>query len=345
MLILGIESSCDESAVALVELDNNFQAKIHFEEISSQVKLHALYGGVVPELAAREHLANLPILVDRALSFASTKQLKIDLIAVTQGPGLKGCLLIGLEFTKGLSLATGLPLVGVNHIEGHIHAARLDHSHVPDSLIALVVSGGHSEIVKVDSGLSGSTYEVLARTIDDAAGEAFDKSANLLGFEYPGGAKLAALADTVTASRYVLPKVMRESPGFSFSGLKTAISLLLKRNQEALCDPVLKAELAFAIQEAIIDSLIFKLTKELEKHLVSGLTITGGVACNRRLRERIKSTTSLPLFFPTLSHCVDNAAMIAVAGGMRAAACIASQKPLDSIYPTEVKPRWPIEVL
>ena len=345
MLILGIESSCDESAVALVELDNASRARVHFEEISSQVKLHALYGGVVPELAAREHLANLPILVDRALCFVSANNLEIDLLAVTQGPGLKGCLLIGLEFAKGLSLAKELPLVGVNHIEGHLHAARLDNPDLPESFMALVVSGGHSEIVKVESGLSGLKYEVLARTIDDAAGEAFDKSANLLGFEYPGGARLAALADTVTSSRYVLPKIMRESPGFSFSGLKTAIALLLKKNQEAHHDPILKAELAFAIQEAIVDSLVHKLAKELEKHSVSAVTITGGVASNRRLREKIKSITSLPVFFPSLSHCVDNAAMIALVGGMRGQVCLGATEQMELLYPTEVRPRWPIETL
>ena len=338
MLVLGIESSCDETAVALVEFDAASRPRVVYEEISSQIKLHALYGGVVPELAAREHLANLPILIDRALQYVNTNELTIDLVAVTQGPGLKGCLLIGLEFAKGYCLANQIPLIGVNHIEGHVHAAKLDSPDLTEPFMALIVSGGHTEIVKVNK--IGS-YEVLARTIDDAAGEAFDKSANLLGFEYPGGAKLASLADTVSSSRFELPKVMRESQGFSFSGLKTAISLLLKRNHEDLKDAKLKAELAFAIQESIVDALLFKLSQELKNHEVSAITISGGVACNRRLREKIKTITELPVILPSIHHCVDNAAMIALAGGLRF--LNRETKSLESMYPHEVQARWPIE--
>lgn len=337
MIVLGIESSCDESAVALLEIDRTQKPKILFEAIASQVDLHAQYGGVVPELAAREHLRSLPILLDRALVESGLSASKIDLVGVTQGPGLKGCLLIGIEFAKGFCIGQNLPLYGVNHIEGHIHAAKLDEPALKEPFIALVVSGGHTEIVRVRANYE---YAVLSRTIDDAAGEAFDKSANLLGFEYPGGARLAALADSVDSSRFILPKVMRESEGFSFSGLKTAISLLIRRQKETLSDETIRAELAFAIQESIIDSLLYKLKRELEKEQVTAITVTGGVACNKRLRQKIKDACGLPVYFPNVEHCVDNAAMIALVAGLKYKG---SSHKMESDL--EVLPRWPVEQL
>lgn len=339
MLVLGIESSCDESAVALVDVGLDTCPKILSEKVSSQVSLHAQYGGVVPELAAREHLFNLPLLYEAVLKEAQLSLADVDLIAVTQGPGLKGCLLIGLEFAKGLSLASGKPLIGVNHIEGHVQAARLEGAKLQEPLAALIVSGGHTEIIHSCAPLE---YKVLARTIDDAAGEAFDKSANLLGFDYPGGAQLAKLADTVTISRFSLPKVMRESSGFSFSGLKTAIALLIKRQPDAVGDNILRAELAHSIQNSIVEALLFKLKNELESTPCKTITVSGGVACNRLLREQVSKLSNIPVLVPTPAHCVDNAAMIALAGGLR---FLKQGQRAASSLDLEVHARWPIETL
>ncbi len=336
MLVLGIESSCDESAVSVVEYDK--KPRIVFEAISSQIDLHAQYGGVVPELAAREHLKNLPILLDQAEKTLNGR--KPDLVAVTQGPGLKGCLLMGYQFAKGFALARNIPLTGVNHIEAHLHALYLNNPEAPAyPFLALIVSGGHTELIYArDLG----QYQVIARTKDDAAGEAFDKSANLLGIEYPGGAALARMADSLDASQrqsdFSLPKVMRESEDFSFSGLKTAISLLVKRNQSVLENPVVKAQLAYAIQESIVEALVHKTKAAAAQLEVKFVTATGGVACNRRLRERLAQELGMPVYFPEPAHCVDNASMVALVGALRF-----SRFKQTASEDSEVLARWPIE--
>lgn len=306
MVLLAIESSCDESAVALLEQYDSGVVSVRAELISSQIDTHRLYGGVVPEIASREHLKALPVLVKQVVQKADCQLSDLSAIAVTQGPGLKGCLLMGICFARGLAHARRVPLFGVHHIEGHILAPLLDNPDLQPPYLALVVSGGHTEIIQVDA--IGS-YRVLARTSDDAAGEAFDKSAHLLGFPYPGGAQLAALADTVTASRFKLPKVMREAPGFSFSGLKTAVSLLIKKQAGELEDPLIRAELAFAIQAAIVDALCFKLKKAIKETGIKTVALTGGVAANSFLRTMVSSLTD-SLYAPHIVHCTDNAAMI-----------------------------------
>jgi N6-L-threonylcarbamoyladenine synthase len=332
MYVLGVESSCDESAISILKITD--RVEIIFEAISSQIDLHAQYGGVVPELAAREHLKNLPLLFNKAQQELDSRSIKLDLIAATRGPGLKGCLLIGYEFAKGLALGRNIDLIGVNHIEAHIHAAKLSSADLTFPFLALVVSGGHTELVYVqDLGV----YQIIARTQDDAAGEAFDKSANLLGFEYPGGAALAKLADSCSSSTFNLPKVMRESEGFSFSGLKTAISLLIKKNNDLLSQEGARAELAHAIQESIVDALVYKTKKAAADLNIKSITATGGVACNRRLRERLLNEFDLPVVFPEPKHCVDNASMVALVGAER------FRKFGGGLYHQEVLARWPVE--
>lgn len=341
MIVLGIETSCDETAVALLRMQaEDEKVEILAEIVSSQIDLHRLYGGVVPELAAREHLRNLPLLYEQAVKEAKIEEAQIDCVAVTTGPGLKGCLLMGTNFSKGLvkglSSSRNVELVAVNHIEGHIWAAALENADLKPPFLALVVSGGHTEIVLVRDF---ADYEIIAKTSDDAAGEAFDKSAYLLGFPYPGGADLSKLADTVTSSRFKLPKVMREAEGFSFSGLKTAISLLIKKQSEVdLADNNIKAELAYSIQDSIVDALLYKLEIAISKYAIRNIVLCGGVAANRCLRAKLSKLEACTVMFPKTEHCMDNAAMIAYVGGRRYLSSLKSfQKTL------EVRPRWPID--
>lgn len=336
MKVIGIETSCDETAVALLECDATAPPVILHEEISSQIDLHKLYGGVVPELASREHLRNLPVLVDRVWKNCGVKPTDLGLIAVTQGPGLKGCLLMGLSFAKGLALQTGVPLVGVNHIEGHIVAPQLDSPELNFPYLALVVSGGHTEIVEVQQF---GQYRIHARTIDDASGEAFDKSAHLLGFEYPGGPQLAGLADSCQASRFSLPRVMRNSDDFSFSGLKTAIGLLVKQASKMPEYSELRAELAWTIQESIVTTLLEKLRRVMEETDCRRVVVTGGVSANRRLRSAISSIEEAEIYYPNMNHCMDNGAMIAWAGWLR---YYNGARLLPS---AGVHSRWPVETI
>ncbi len=334
MLVLGIESSCDETALALLQADGSSHSLLA-EEISSQVDLHRLYGGVVPELAARQHLQALPLLYDRILKQASVTLSEIDLIGVTTGPGLKGCLLMGMNFARGLSFGAAKPIVPVNHIEGHVLAPVLDNPDLTYPFLSLVVSGGHTEIQVVRAP---GDYTLIARTTDDAAGEAFDKSAHLLGFDYPGGAMLAALADSAPRQRdFSLPKVMREAPGFSFSGLKTAISLLVNEHKEEMeQDEALRADLAAAIQDSIIDALLYKLKEAIKHTGIRTVTVTGGVSANKCLRDKVAGVAE-HVFFPEMVHCMDNAAMIAYV------AYVHRERQLSQGAFLDVHPRWPIE--
>jgi N6-L-threonylcarbamoyladenine synthase len=336
MRVLGIESSCDETGLAIVELDSDGGgARVLAEVLSSQIKLHELYGGVVPELAAREHMRNLPLLYEELLNRAGLKLSEIDAIGVTVGPGLKGCLLIGATFAQGLRVAHQIPLFGVNHIEGHILSAELHNRELKPPYLALVVSGGHTEIILVE-GLG--RYLCLCRTLDDAAGEAFDKSANLLGLGYPGGARLAQEADRAGGSkRFSLPRVGREVEGFTFSGLKTAVLLMVKRHATELAnDPSARGELAWTIQDAIVDSLTHKVKRELKERKIP-LVVCGGVSANQELQRRLATITPR-LYVPPIEHCVDNGAMIAYVAARYLAANI-TPAALD------VRGRWPVEEL
>lgn len=345
-LVLGIETSCDESAVALLRVARPYaESEILFEQISSQIKLHQLYGGVVPELAAREHLAALPVLYSELVEKTGVNLRDIDCIAVTRGPGLKGCLMIGTDFARGLSLPNSTALIGVNHIEGHLLVPLLDNPALNFPYLALVVSGGHTELVRV-SGVG--EYAVLARTTDDAAGEAFDKSAHLLGFQYPGGAELAALADSLPEQALPeglaisLPQVMRNKVDFSFSGLKTAVSLMVKREQGRLSEPGVRYHLAKAIQEAIVQALASKVRQALHAESYAALVVTGGVSANNSLRKALanlceKEFANTRLYYPRREHCTDNATMIAFAGGLRSIT--------NEHYDLEPLARWPVESL
>lgn len=336
MKILGIESSCDETGVAILDVDVSGAATIVSEVLASQVSLHERYGGVVPELASREHMRSLPILLDEALAAGKLSLADINGIGVTCGPGLKGCLLIGVTFAQGVALSQDVPLFPVNHIEGHILSGELHAPNLKPPYLTLIVSGGHTEIVLV-KGLG--QYECLCRTRDDAAGEAFDKSANLLDLKYPGGARLAGLAEKMTAqrSRFSLPRVAREMEDFSFSGLKTAVSLLVKKNAELVRnDPEALAELCWTVQDAIVDTLVLKTSREVSKRGIP-LVVCGGVSANSELRRRLKEWCP-EVYFPPMNHCVDNGAMIAYVAGRYLAAGITP--PSLDIYS-----RWPVETL
>jgi N6-L-threonylcarbamoyladenine synthase len=333
--ILAIESSCDESAAALARVDCDGKFSLLSDRISSQIDVHKLYGGVVPEIASREHLKNLPMIIEQVIQEGGIVRNQIDLIAVTRGPGLKGCLLIGIGIAQGIATALRCPIYGINHMEGHVLAPMIEHPDLEFPFIELVVSGGHTELLMV-SGVGD--YQVLARTVDDAAGEAFDKSAHLLGFEYPGGAALAQLADRSVNTTFKLPRVMRENTEFSFSGLKTAISQMIRQQGLALADNIeLRAQMAVAIQDAIIDALLFKVKRALKETGLKRLALTGGVAANRALRERMSSLDGISVYYPSTALCTDNAAMIAFAAARRY-----GQNKLAA-GSLEVLSRWPVE--
>lgn len=334
MFVLGIETSCDETGLCIMECDGEGSVKVLSEIVASQIDLHAKYGGVVPELASREHMESLPVLLDQAITQSGVELSKIDRVAVTGGPGLKGCLLTGLVFAKGLVAATRPPMgaVIVNHIEAHILSPFITRG-LKFPFLSLVVSGGHTELINVSAV---GRYEVISRTIDDAAGEAFDKSAHLLGIPYPGGAKLASIADTKTSSRFTLPKVMREAKGFSFSGLKTAVSLLVSREMKRR-DEDTEAELAFAIQDSIVDAIVFKTKKALAQTGIRTLSLVGGVAANRALRDALSALSGIELLIPERRYCGDNGTMIAYAGSLKREADIGRFLSAGPI------PRWPVE--
>ncbi len=335
MLVLAIETSCDETAIALLEAGAT--VRVVHEQISSQIVIHEQYGGVVPELAAREHLRNLPLMLHEMMGRKEVSLDALDLIAVTRGPGLKGCLLIGLDFAKGLAVGKSKPLIGVNHIEGHVLAPMLDNPALQFPYVALIVSGGHTEILEV-RGVGN--YRLLARTIDDAAGEAFDKSANLLGLAYPGGAKLAALADGASGTvprEFELPKVMRDSDAFSFSGLKTAIALLIRRQQSLLSNPEAKALLAKSIQAAIVTTLVEKLEGAVRQTGITQVAVSGGVSANKALRAAVSAIPGVTAYLPAPVHCMDNAAMIGYTAIMRYGAGERGSLNMGALG------RWPVE--
>jgi len=334
MKVLGIESSCDETGIAVYDT----QSGAIWQRLFSQIEKHREYGGVVPELASRDHVVKAaPMLLDILDEIGGVEAL--DAIAYTRGPGLIGALMVGANLARGLAFATDKPLLGVHHMEGHLLAPMLDGAGPQLPFIALLVSGGHTMLVEVRE--LGS-YRILGESLDDAVGEAFDKTAKLLGLPYPGGPELAALADSVAASSFKFPRPMTRRPGldFSFSGLKTAALTIVKQQQPL--DDGLRAEIAHAFQEAVVDTLRIKCRRALETSACQNLVIAGGVGANRRLREVLRvEVESLGgrVYFPALEYCTDNGAMIAYAGALRLL-----QGQCDEAG-AEVLARWSLESL
>lgn len=340
MITLGIESSCDETGLALYCSEGGLLAHSLF----SQVDLHALYGGVVPELASREHVKILTPLTRKVCQQASIELSQIDGIAYTQGPGLAGALLAGALMARGLAYSLKIPALGVHHLEGHLLAPMLEESPPEFPFVCLLVSGGHTQLVRVDEL---GEYTLLGESIDDAAGEAFDKTAKMLGLGYPGGAALSRLAESGDSSVVSLPRPMLDRPNldFSFSGLKTAaitrwkalsdVDHLQEQQQN-------KADLAASFEQAVVDVLIGKSRRALQQTGLKRLIVSGGVSANRVLRkaaDALKVSDSVEVFYPRLEFCTDNGAMIALAGSKRFA-----RGECDQLV-VKVKPRWPLESL
>jgi N6-L-threonylcarbamoyladenine synthase len=313
LLILGIETSCDETGVALYDTREGLLG----DALHSQVELHAVYGGVVPELASRDHVRRLLPLTRTVLESARRRIEDVDLIAFTQGPGLGGALLVGASVATGLGLALGKPVVGIHHLEGHLLSPLLATPRPDFPFIALLVSGGHTQLMRVDAV---GSYTLLGETLDDAAGEAFDKTATLLGLGYPGGPALAKLALRGDARRFAFPRPMIASGDldFSFSGLKTSV-LTRVRSLGAL-DETTRADLAASFQEAIVAVLVAKCLIALEREALDRLVVAGGVGANSRLRTELTSAAArrgAHVFFPPLALCTDNGAMIAFAAALK----------------------------
>ena len=307
---MGIESSCDETAAAVVRDGQVMLSNV----IASQVDVHAQYGGVVPEVASRKHIEAIAPVIVQALGDARLTLAEIEGIAVTRGPGLIGSLLVGLSAAKAIAFARGIPLVGVNHLEGHVAAIFLTDTQPPFPFVALVVSGGHTTIYLVEGF---QRFVVLGRTRDDAAGEAFDKAAKLLELGYPGGVVIDRLAKQGNRDAFPFPRGMRDSVDFSFSGLKTSLLMRLRKRGSPFTAEELPDVVA-SYQEAIVDVLVEKTLRSAARNSISRVVICGGVAANSRLRERFRNDASrsgIDIFIPPPSLCTDNAAMIAVMGG------------------------------
>lgn len=334
MRILGIETSCDETGIAVYDDEQGLLS----HELYSQVKLHADYGGVVPELASRDHVRKTLPLIEKAMEDANTTPAELDGIAFTQGPGLVGALLVGSSVGRALAYAWNVPAVGVHHMEGHLLAPMLEDHAPAFPFVALLVSGGHSMLVNV-AGIG--RYEVLGESIDDAAGEAFDKTAKLLGLDYPGGPLLAKLAEQGEPGHYQFPRPMTDRPGldFSFSGLKTFAANTIR---DAADDKQTHANIAYAFEEAVVDTLMIKCRRALKQTGLKRLVIAGGVSANKRLRcemETMMRKLKGEVFYPNLAFCTDNGAMIAYAGMQRLKA-----GQTVSLGAT-ANPRWPLDSL
>ncbi len=305
MKILGIETSCDETAAAVVE-DG---IKILSNEIASQVELHARYGGIVPEVASRQHILAIIPVIKKAMATADTDWQAIDGIAVTNGPGLAGSLLVGVSATKAIASVQELPLTGVNHLEAHIYANWLDSDKPVFPLLCLIVSGGHSDLVLMKGH---GDYVILGRTRDDAAGEAFDKAARILGLGYPGGPAIDRQSENGTASIELPRAWLKGTSDFSFSGLKTALLRLVENGK---IDNI--ADAAASFQQAIVDVLVSKAIAAARQHRVKQILLSGGVAANRRLRQQLVKDSPIPVLVPKPVLCTDNAAMVAACGYFR----------------------------
>ena len=334
--ILGIESSCDETAAAVIENGRALLSSV----VASQIDLHAKYGGVFPEVASRQHIRTIYGVIEQALQQAHMRLPDVDAIAVTRGPGLAGSLVVGMNTAKGLALATNLPLIGVNHLEGHIYSAWVygaDAEEIPPEpkfpLLALLVSGGHTELNLMTGHLQ---YQRLGSTQDDAAGEAFDKVARLLHLSYPGGPSIQKAAEEGNPQAFHFPRARMEGTwNFSFSGLKTAV-LRAVRELEEKGEAVPVADMAASFQASVVDVLVSKTLGAARAFGAKQILVAGGVSANQRLREAFIAQTDYPVHIPRLSLCTDNAAMIAAAGYYRFA--FGQQDPLN----LDVLPTWPL---
>ena len=339
MLVLGIETSCDETGVALYDTQRGLLA----DALYSQVELHERYGGVVPELASRDHLRKLTPLIKQVFAEAGVALQDLEGIAYTAGPGLIGALMTGASLARSLAFALGIPALGVHHMEGHLLAPLLDQTPPEFPFVALLVSGGHTQLIRVDAI---GEYELLGESLDDAAGEAFDKTAKMMGLGYPGGPRLAKLAEQGTQGRFRFPRPMTDRPGldFSFSGLKTATLTCVNRlKKEAILDDQAMADIAWAFQDAVVDTLVIKCKRALKQTGMKRLVIAGGVSANQHLREQLEKNLQGmggQVFYPSLAYCTDNGAMIAFAGAQRLAA---GQS--DGATPAALRPRWPLTEL
>lgn len=334
MIILGIESSCDETGIAIYDSDKGIIANV----LHSQVKLHARYGGVVPELASRDHVRKTVPLVRQALSEAGIDGKQLDAIAYTAGPGLIGALLVGASMARALAFAWDCPAIPVHHMEGHLLAPMLEDPAPEFPFIALLVSGGHTQLIEV-AGMG--QYKLLGESLDDAAGEAFDKTAKILGLGYPGGPALSALANKGTPGVYQFPRPMTNRPGldFSFSGLKTFAANTINE-----CDGSEQAyaDIAHAFQEAVSETLAIKCRRAIKQTGLKTLVAAGGVSANTRIRERLEQLTAEvggQVFYPRPEFCTDNGAMIAYAGYLRFKSGEASDLGIRA------RPRWPLTEL
>ena len=334
MLILGIETSCDETGVALYDSERGLLA----HALHSQIALHAEYGGVVPELASRDHVRKTLPLLGEICRQAGIAPRQVEGVAYTRGPGLIGALLVGAAIGRGLAWTWNVPAIGVHHMEGHLLAPMLEPDPPQFPFVALLVSGGHSLLVEVDGV---GQYRILGESVDDAAGEAFDKTAKLLGLPYPGGPALAKLAEQGDPRRFTFPRPMTDRPGcdFSFSGLKTA-AINTWRKLEPTAEN--RADVARAFEEAVVETLAIKCRRALQATRLKRLVVAGGVGANRRLRERLRELAAESggqVHYPRLEFCTDNGAMIAYAGWRR---LVAGQREDAAI---EVMPRWPLDSL
>jgi N6-L-threonylcarbamoyladenine synthase len=335
MLVLGIESSCDETGIALYHSERGLLG----HALHSQIKMHAEYGGVVPELASRDHIRRTIPLTEQVLKQTGAKLGDIEAIAYTQGPGLAGALLVGTSIAESLAFALGLPTVGVHHLEGHLLSPLLEENPPPFPFVALLVSGGHTQIMRV-GGIGD--YELLGDTLDDAAGEAFDKTAKLLDLPYPGGPAISRLAEQGRPGHFKLPRPMLNSGdlNFSFSGLKTAV-LTLATQHQPLTEQI-KSDIANAFQAATVDVLSTKCMNALKKTKLKRLVVSGGVGANRQLRAALNQAAErrgYEVFYPRLEFCTDNGAMIAFAGAMR----LKQAQPGSHAF--SVRPRWDLSEL
>jgi N6-L-threonylcarbamoyladenine synthase len=336
MRVLGIETSCDETGTAVYDTRRGLLA----EELASQVSLHAPFGGIVPELASRDHAARIAPMVASVLDAADTELHQLDAIAYTAGPGLVGALMVGGAYAVALAWALRIPVVAVHHMEGHLLAPMLEDSAPEFPFLALLVSGGHSQLV---AARALGDYQILGQTLDDAAGEAFDKVARLLDLPYPGGPAIAALAEQGDGAAFDFPRPLRgRGLDFSFSGLKTAVRIEVARQQDrgGALDAATRADLAASFQQAVIDSLVEKCLRAAEHTGLGQLVVAGGVGANRLLREQLAAAAAaqaIEVFFPRPALCTDNGAMIAFAGALRL--------PGECDTRIVARARWPIDEL
>ena len=339
MLVLGIETSCDETGVAVYDSDRGLLA----HTLYSQVKLHAEYGGVVPELASRDHVRKILPMLNKVLEQAAVDKSDLDGIAYTAGPGLMGALMVGGSMATALGYALDIPVLGVHHMEGHLLAPMLEDRPPHFPFVALLVSGGHTQLVSV---LGIGQYELMGESVDDAAGEAFDKTAKLLDLDYPGGPVLAEMADRGQIDRFSFPRPMTDRPGldFSFSGLKTFTRNLIEKNRgdDVLPDDQTILDICAGFQEAVVDTLVIKCTRAVRQAKMKTLVIAGGVSANSRLRHKLEvalEKEGVEVFYARHEFCTDNGAMIAYAGCQR---LLAGQRNPLLISAT---PRWPLDQL